>query len=179
MFRWFIDSRTITRYLNTWIMFIKHYLLMQITHYWQTVNFRPAVSWNDQNAFLTFPVGLKVAVDWWRCDVTHTARSVAHWCCTAFPGWQSGRESREIKMVWTRTHGNVVVLGTVSQGSVERRRGGARVHRYVVVFRISTVWAGKWRFFSLPKDVRMKLKLGSYCRISTALSLMLYKEEMM
>lgn len=26
----------------------------------------------------TFSVGLKVAIDWWRCDVTHTSRSVAH-----------------------------------------------------------------------------------------------------
>lgn len=155
-------------------MFIKSYLLMQITDYWQTVNYWAPVSWSDQNAFLTFPVGLQVAVDWWRRDVTHPARSVAHWGCTAFPGWQSGRESGEIKVVWTRTHGNVVVLGTVGQDSVERWRGGARVHGYVVVVRISAVWAGKWSFFSLPKDVRMKLKLGSYCRISTALSLMLY-----
>lgn len=129
----------------------------------------------NQNTSLTFSVGLKVAVDWWRCDITHTAWSVAHWCCTAFPGWKSGGESWKVKVVWTRTHGNVVVLGAVSQGSIERGGGGARVHRHVVVFRISTVWAGKWSFFSLSKDVRTKLKLGSHCRIFTTLhSLMLY-----
>lgn len=125
---------------------------------------------------LTFSVRLKVTVDGWRRDVTHAARTVAHGRRAAFPGRQSSRESWEVKVVWTRTHGNVVVLGAVSQSSVERGGGGARVHGYVVVFRISTVWAVKWRFLSLPKDVRTKLKLGSCCRTSIdSLSLMLYK----
>lgn len=171
----------IISHLYTWIMFLIYYLLMQITHYCWTINHQwTEIFGKNNNTSLTFSVWLKVAVDWWRRDVTHAARAVAHWCCTAFPGRQSGRKSWEVKVVWTRTHGNVVVLGAVSQGSVERRGGGARVHRYIVVFGISTVWAGKWRFLSLPKDVRMKLKVGSRCRISIALSLLLWwcREEM-
>lgn len=127
---------------------------MYVTYYWEKKPIWAPVSRTERNPSLTFSVGLKVTVDRWRRDVTHAARAVTRRRRAAFPGRQSSRESWEVEVVRTRTHGNVVVLGAVSQSGVERRGGGAGVHRYVVVFRVSAVWAIKWRFFSLPKDVR-------------------------
>lgn len=90
-------------------------------------------------ARLTLPVGLEVAVDGRRCDITKAARSVGEGRRAALPGRQRGREAGEVEVVRPGTHGDVDVLGAVGLTGVERR--GAGVHRHVVVLRVAAVRA--------------------------------------